>query len=76
MQNIKLSVSLHPQLRTKPLRNTLGGGFRKENSERVKQRDEKIAKKVAEKFGGSKKMLYLCTTFRDEKRKQVFETVL
>ena len=29
---------------------------------------EKFLKKTFERFGGSKKMIYLCTTFRSEKR--------
>ncbi|MBQ8544247.1 MAG: hypothetical protein IJ434_03670 [Alistipes sp.] len=34
---------------------------------------EKKMQKVLEKFGGLKKMLYLCTTFRFEKKKWFFK---
>ena len=33
---------------------------------------EKKLQKVLEKFGGLKKMLYLCTTFRFEKKEKWF----
>ena len=43
----------------------------------TKMRSEKKSlQKVLEKFGGLKKMTYLCTTFRFEIEEVVFQTVL
>ncbi len=54
-----MSVYLHPQLRTNIGETRL--------QSRISQNVEKIVKKVLSKFGGLKKLLYLCTTVRSEK---------
>ena len=69
---IFLPLSLHPQSGN----NTGCDGSEKGYQQLIKQNVENFSKKVSKKFGGYKKLLYLCNRFPLQMRAEVLKTVL